>query len=127
MATVAIAPDTGPEIVFGSTRMKSGTAQKMVLNTLSTAAMVRLGRVYGDLMVEMPATNAKLRRRAARMVELAAEASPEETRAALEATDGSVKAAIVMLRAGCDAAAATARLRRRAAACGGRSAKGGAR
>lgn len=99
-AELCVAPDTGPEVVLGSTRMKAGTAQKMVLNALSTAVMVRLGRVHSNLMVEMPATNAKLRRRASRMVELAAEVSPEEAEAALEAAGGHVKTAVLVAALG---------------------------
>src|SRR5438128_176400 len=69
---IAIVPRTGPEVIMGSSRMKSGTAQKLVLNAISTAVMIRLGRVYSNLMIDMPATNEKLRNRAVRMVELAA-------------------------------------------------------
>lgn len=94
----AIAPRTGPEVVMGSTRMKAGTAQKLVLNALSTAVMVRLGRVHSNLMVEMPATNAKLRARAARMVELAAEVPAETAAAALAAAEGDVKLAVLVAR-----------------------------
>lgn len=93
-----ILADVGPEVIMGSTRMKSGTAQKMILNALSTAVMIRLGHVYGDLMVDMPPTNAKLRKRALRMVELAAGVSPEAAAAALEKADGQVKLAIVLAR-----------------------------
>src|SRR5205814_2706603 len=74
-ADIAIAPQTGPEVIMGSTRMKSGTAQKLILNTISTGVMILLGRVHSNLMVDMPATNEKLRSRAVRMVELAAEVS----------------------------------------------------
>src|SRR5919106_371765 len=70
-ARIPIVADTGPEVIPGSTRMKSGTAQKLILNTLSTGVMIRLGRVYSNLMIEMPVTNEKLRNRAVRMVELA--------------------------------------------------------
>jgi len=97
-AEQVVAPRTGPEVVMGSTRMKAGTAQKLVLNALSTAVMVRLGRVYSNLMVEMPATNAKLRARAARMVELAAEVSAAEAERALAAAEGNVKAAVLVAR-----------------------------
>jgi N-acetylmuramic acid 6-phosphate etherase len=93
-----VAPRTGPEVVMGSTRMKAGTAQKLVLNALSTAVMVRLGRVCSNLMVEMPATNAKLRRRAAQMVELLAEVSAEEAERALAAAGGEVKTAVLVAR-----------------------------
>jgi len=105
----AIAPRTGPEVVMGSTRMKAGTAQKLVLNALSTAVMVRLGRVHSNLMVEMPATNAKLRARAARMVELAAEVPAAAAAAALQAAQGDVKVAVLLAR-GWDAAEAKAAL-----------------
>ena len=105
----AIAPRTGPEVVMGSTRMKAGTAQKLVLNALSTAVMVRLGRVHSNLMVEMPATNAKLRARAARMVELAAEVPAAAAAAALQAAAGEVKVAVLLAR-GWDAAKARAAL-----------------
>src|SRR5438132_8125891 len=75
-ADIAIAIDTGPEVIMGSTRMKSGTAQKLVLNTISTAVMIRLGHIYSNLMIDMPATNEKLRSRAVQMVELDAAAPP---------------------------------------------------
>jgi N-acetylmuramic acid 6-phosphate etherase len=113
-AELVVAPSTGPEVVMGSTRMKAGTAQKLVLNALSTAVMVRLGRVHSNLMVEMPATNAKLRARAARMVELAAGVPAEAAEAALAAADGDVKVAVLVAR-GRDPEAAKAAL----AAAGG--------
>jgi N-acetylmuramic acid 6-phosphate etherase len=102
--------DTGPEVVSGSTRLKAGTAQKIALNTLSTALMVRLHKVYGNLMVDLRATNAKLRARALRLTQLAAGADEASARAALQACEGHVKTAIVMLRAGLDPAQARARL-----------------
>lgn len=71
-ADIAIVPRTGPEVIMGSSRMKSGTAQKLILNTISTAVMIRLGHVYSNLMVDMALGNEKLRNRAVRMVELAA-------------------------------------------------------
>jgi N-acetylmuramic acid 6-phosphate etherase len=95
-ARIAIIADTGPEVILGSTRMKSGTAQKLILNTLSTGVMIRLGHVYSNLMIDMPATNEKLRRRAVRMVELAADVPREEAMQALRETDGNVKLAVVM-------------------------------
>jgi len=107
---IAIETLTGPEVVSGSTRMKAGTAQKLVLNAISTLTMVQLGRTYGDLMVDVRATNAKLRRRAARIVEQATGADPREVAAALTAADGEAKVAIVMLLGGVDAATAQARL-----------------
>ena len=97
-AELAVVPATGAEVVMGSTRMKAGTAQKLVLNALSTAVMVRLGKVSSNLMVEMPATNAKLRRRAAVMVELLAEVDPAAAAAALAAAEGEVKTAVLVAR-----------------------------
>lgn len=102
--------DTGAEVVSGSTRLKAGTAQKVALNTLSTALMVRLHKVYGNLMVDLRATNAKLRARALRLTRLATGAQDDAARAALDACEGHVKTAIVMLRAGLDAQQARARL-----------------
>ena len=95
---IAIAPQTGPEVIMGSSRMKSGTAQKLVLNTISTAVMIRLGRVYSNLMIDMPATNEKLRNRAVRMVELAAGVARPVAVQALRDADGSVRLATVMAR-----------------------------
>jgi len=109
---LAIIPLVGPEVVAGSTRLKAGTAQKLVLNMLSTLAMVQLGKVYGNLMVDLRATNDKLRRRAARMVAAAASANEEQADAALDRAGGRVPVAIVMLRLGLDAAAAAERLAR---------------
>ena len=111
-AELAVVPDTGSEVVLGSTRMKAGTAQKLVLNALSTAVMVRLGRVYSNLMIEMPATNAKLRRRAAHMVELAAGVGPEEAEAALAAAGGHVKTAVLVAALGLSPETAAALLER---------------
>ena len=89
--------ETGAEIISGSTRLKAGTAQKIALNTLSSAVMVRLHKVYGNLMVDVQATNAKLRKRAVRLTQLASDASETDATAALEASDWHVKTAIVML------------------------------
>lgn len=107
---LAILPLVGPEVIGGSTRLKAGTAQKLVLNMLSTLAMVRLGKVYGNLMVDLRATNAKLRRRAARIVAAAAAADEGRADAVLGQARGRVPVAIVMLRLGLDAEAARARL-----------------
>jgi hypothetical protein len=109
--------DTGAEVISGSTRLKAGTAQKIALNTLSSALMVRLHKVYGNLMVDLRASNAKLRARALRLTVRASGAGEDEARRALAACDGQVKTAIVMLRAGLDAAGGRARgwRRRRAA------------
>lgn len=95
---IAIVPRTGAEVIMGSTRMKSGTAQKLVLNTLSTGVMIRLGRVYSNLMIEMPATNEKLRSRAVRMVELAAGVARPMAVQAIREADGNVKLAAVMAK-----------------------------
>ncbi len=107
---VCIAVDTGPEAIAGSTRMKAGTAQKLVLNAFSTALMVRLGKVYGNLMVDVQVTNVKLRRRAARLVEQAAHVDPAQAAAALDAANGSVKVAIASLRLAISAEQAAARV-----------------
>ena len=98
-AEIAITPATGPEVVTGSTRMKAGTATKLVLNMLSTASLVRLGYVYGNLMVNVQPTNVKLRDRAARIIATLTDLSQEK---ALDLLDeaGSVKTAIVMQRLG---------------------------
>ena len=109
-ADLAIEVEVGPEVVTGSTRLKAGTAQKLVLNMLSTAAMIRSGKVYGNLMVDLTATNAKLRRRAARIVAEVAGISPAAALPLLQQTGFRVKPAIVMAVRGCDAAEATRRL-----------------
>ncbi|MER7741913.1 N-acetylmuramic acid 6-phosphate etherase [Streptomyces sp. NPDC096538] len=87
----------GPEVITGSTRLKAGTAQKLVLNMLSTITMVRIGKTYGNLMVDLRASNEKLRARSHRIVELATEASDDAIEQALAATDGEVKNAILSL------------------------------
>ncbi|KIZ13644.1 N-acetylmuramic acid 6-phosphate etherase [Streptomyces natalensis] len=93
----------GPELLTGSTRLKAGTAQKLVLNMLSTITMIRLGKTYGNLMVDVRASNDKLRARSRRIVALATGASDEEIEAALAATDGEVKNAILTLLGKVDA------------------------
>jgi N-acetylmuramic acid 6-phosphate etherase len=110
LADHAVHAVVGPEVIAGSTRMKAGTAQKLVLNTISTVSMVRLGKTFGNLMVDVVADNAKLRARARRAVELATGASNGEVESALDAAGGDAKAAIVSLLAGIDAATARARL-----------------
>ncbi len=95
-ADVIINPVVGPEVVTGSTRMKAGTATKLVLNTLTTAAMVRMGKVYGNLMVDLRATNAKLQDRAERIVMAAAGVDRREARRLLAAAEGQAKVAILM-------------------------------
>ncbi|WP_171107122.1 MULTISPECIES: N-acetylmuramic acid 6-phosphate etherase [Streptomyces] len=92
----------GPELLTGSTRLKAGTAQKLVLNMLSTITMIRLGKTYGNLMVDVRASNDKLRARSRRIVALATGASDEEIERALVATDGEVKAAILTIVGGVD-------------------------
>jgi N-acetylmuramic acid 6-phosphate etherase len=97
---VAICPEVGPEVLMGSTRMKSGTAQKLVLNMLTTAAMVRLGKVYENMMVDLQLTNQKLVERSKRIVMLATGVDYEQATEVLSKTGGHVKSAIVMLKAG---------------------------
>ncbi|MDA2804395.1 N-acetylmuramic acid 6-phosphate etherase [Nocardiopsis suaedae] len=101
----------GPELIAGSTRLKAGTAQKLVLNMLSTVIMIRLGKTYGNLMVDLRATNEKLRARSLGIVEAATGASPEDAEAALTSTGGGVKEAILVLAADVDAATAARLLR----------------
>lgn len=102
-AGIAIAPAPGPEVITGSTRMKSGTAQKMVLNMLSTGAMIKLGKVYGNLMVDVKPSNEKLIRRCRQIVCAAALVDEVAARTALEQCGYRPKTAIVMLRLGVDA------------------------
>jgi N-acetylmuramic acid 6-phosphate etherase len=106
----AVVAVVGPEVLAGSTRMKAGTAQKLILNTISTVSMIRLGRTFGNLMVGVAADNEKLRARARRTVSLATGAADAEVDAALEASGGDPKIAIVSLLAGVDAPTARARL-----------------
>lgn len=114
-AEVGITLDTGPEVISGSTRLKAGTAQKIALNTFSSAVMVRLHKVFGNLMVDVRPTNAKLVRRAARLAALAAGVDEARAAEALEACGREVKPAVVCLVRGLDPEAA----RRRLAACDG--------
>jgi N-acetylmuramic acid 6-phosphate etherase len=100
----------GPEFLAGSTRLKAGTAQKLVLNMLSTISMIRLGKTFGNLMVDVAATNEKLRARVRRIVEAATGAAPDEIESALEASGGDAKVAIVSLLAGIGADEARSRL-----------------
>lgn len=105
-ADMGIVLSTGAEPLTGSTRLKAGTAQKIFLNTLSTATMVRLGKVYGNSMVDLVATNAKLRRRAERLVADLAGVNAQQARELLRLASGNVKTAVVMRRKGVDEAAA---------------------
>ena len=118
-ADIGIAPAPGPEVVTGSTRMKSGTAQKMVLNMLSTGAMIKLGKVYGNLMVDVKPSNEKLVRRCVTIVCSATDCTEEEAVDALERCGYHPKTAIVMLLRGVDAETADRLLE----AAGGRIAK----
>ena len=108
----AVCVDIGAEPLMGSTRMNTGTVTKLVLNTFTTVAMVRLGKVYENMMVDLQPSNAKLVQRSRRVVMLATGADYAQADAALTAADGHVKTAIVMLLAGVDAAGARARLAR---------------
>jgi N-acetylmuramic acid 6-phosphate etherase len=110
IADTAIELLTGPEVIAGSTRLCAGTAQKIALSTLSSAVMVRLGKTYGPYMVDVRATNAKLRRRALRMVQQITGADSAASTEALAATEGRVKPAVVMLLVGCGADEAERRL-----------------
>ncbi len=110
-ADVVIAPAPGPEVLAGSTRLKAGTATKLVLNTLTTASMARLGRVYGNRMVDLQPRSAKLRARAERLVAEIAAVRPARARRALRAARGRVRLAIVMARRGLPADAAARALR----------------
>lgn len=116
VADISIAPVVGPEAISGSTRMKAGTAQKMVVNMLSTAAMVRLGKVYQNYMVHVQPTNEKLVVRATRMISEITGAGMEEAQAVLEQADKNVAVAIVMIEGGCGKGEAEEALR----AAGGR-------
>jgi len=95
--------DTGPEVLTGSTRLKAGTAQKLVLNSFSTTVMIRLGRTWSNLMVDLVATNAKLRGRVVRILQEATGTDEATARAALELADGELKPALLSLLAGIDA------------------------
>lgn len=100
-ADVIIAPQVGPEVLAGSTRMKSGTAQKLVLNMLTTSAMIRSGKTYGNIMVDLQLTNAKLGERAKNIVMSIANVSYEDAARLLEETHGHVKPALIMAMTGC--------------------------
>jgi N-acetylmuramic acid 6-phosphate etherase len=109
-ADVAITPVVGPEVLSGSTRLKAGTATKLVLNTITTCAMVRLGKTYGNLMVDLRPTNSKLLSRAVRIVRLATGLDQADAQSALDRCGGEVKLAIVAQLAGCTPDEARARL-----------------
>ncbi len=107
---VAICPVVGPEVVMGSTRMKAGTATKLVLNMLTTASMIRLGKVYGNMMVDLQMTSKKLEERSKRTVMMVTGLSYEEAEKVLQQAKGHVKTALVMVLAGVDAEEARKRL-----------------
>ncbi len=109
---VAICPVVGPEVVMGSTRMKAGTATKLVLNMITTTAMIRLGKVYGNMMVDLQMTSRKLEERSKRTVMIVTGVSYEEAEAVLEKAGGHVKTALVMILGGVDAQEARRRLDR---------------
>ncbi|SMY17394.1 N-acetylmuramic acid 6-phosphate etherase [Photobacterium aquimaris] len=110
VADIAITAIVGAEVVTGSSRMKAGTAQKLVLNMLTTAAMIRIGKVYGNLMVDVEATNAKLVERQKQIVMQATDCEREQAEIALTASNGHCKTAIVMILTGVDVVTATALL-----------------
>jgi N-acetylmuramic acid 6-phosphate etherase len=109
-AKIAISVEVGPEVVTGSTRMKAGTSQKLVLNMLSTASMVRLGHVYDNLMIDLTLTNEKLLQRATRILAEASGAQVSAVEHALRQSKHDVRVALTMLRTGSDARSARARL-----------------
>jgi N-acetylmuramic acid 6-phosphate etherase len=110
LAKIVIAPEVGPEVVTGSTRLKAGTSQKLVLNMLSTAAMVRLGHVYENLMIDVMLTNEKLRGRAKRILAEASGKDLSSAEHAMRQSGHNLRVALVMLRLGLDVAQARKRL-----------------
>lgn len=112
LADIAVAPDVGPEVIAGSSRLKAGTAQKMVLNMLSTATMVALGKTYGNLMVDVQATNLKLRERALSILAQATGLPRAQCEEALAASNGELKTAILAVRANLTPGDARSRLAR---------------
>ncbi|MBI4428919.1 MAG: N-acetylmuramic acid 6-phosphate etherase [Ignavibacteriales bacterium] len=109
---MAICSEVGPEIVMGSTRMKSGTAQKLVLNMITTAAMIRLGKVYENMMIDLQMTNQKLKERAKRVVMTITGVPYDEAAKYLEEAEGHVKTALVMIKSGVSKAEAHVRLKK---------------
>ena len=112
LADIALTPVTGPEVVTGSTRMKAGTAQKLVLNMLSTGTMIKLGKVYGNLMVDVKASNKQLEERASRIVMEGSGCERTEAEKALKGADGHAKLAILMVVADVSASEGKALLER---------------
>lgn len=111
-ADLMITPVVGPEVISGSTRLKAGTATKLVLNMLTTASMVKLGKTYGDLMVDLRASNVKLKARSTRIVQAIAELSESSAAEILQACDGEVKTAIVAAKCNVSPQAARDKLQR---------------
>ena len=109
---VAICPEVGPEIIMGSTRMKSGTAQKLILNMITTTAMIRLGKVYENMMIDLQMTNLKLRERAKRIIMTITGVSYDEAVDYLTRSDFHVKSALVMIKANVSLSEAKTRLKR---------------
>lgn len=109
---IAICPEVGPEVIMGSTRMKSGTAQKLVLNMITTTAMIRLGKVYENMMIDLQMTNQKLHERAKRIIMTITGVGYEEAESFLEKAGWHVKTALVMIRAGVSKEEARTRLLR---------------
>jgi len=110
LAKIVIAPEVGPEVVTGSTRLKAGTSQKLVLNMLSTAAMVRLGHVYENLMIDVMLTNEKLRGRAQRILAEASRKDLSSAEHAMRQSGNNLRVALVMLRLGMGAKQARKRI-----------------
>lgn len=102
LASISITPIVGPEVITGSTRLKAGTAQKMVLNMLTTASMIKIGKVYGNLMVDLSPSNAKLIERSKRIIMEATGIDEENAQKYLELSKNSPKVAIVMVETNCD-------------------------
>jgi N-acetylmuramic acid 6-phosphate etherase len=111
-ADIAICPYVGPEVIMGSTRMKSGTAQKLVLNMLTTASMIRLGKVYENMMIDLQMTNKKLVERSKRIVMTITGVSYNKAADVLKKADGHVKTALVMIKANVSATEARKRLKK---------------
>ena len=109
---VAICPEVGPEVIMGSTRMKSGTAQKLVLNMITTTAMISMGKVYENMMIDLQLTNQKLKERAKRIVMTITGIGYEEAGKYLEKADGQVKTALVMIKGGVSKGEARKRLQK---------------
>ncbi|MCI0706387.1 MAG: N-acetylmuramic acid 6-phosphate etherase [Ignavibacteriae bacterium] len=109
---VAICPEVGPEVIMGSTRMKSGTAQKMVLNMITTTAMIRSGKVYENMMIDLQMTNEKLKERAKRVIMIVTGVDYKQAESYLEQSGWHVKTALVMIKAGVSKDEAAARLRK---------------